>query len=98
RRGRDWGVVADRRRGQAHRLGKVTHPGLTVRRGLEEAEQTQPRRVGECLEHPGQLLGIGPLDRFARQWRGDRLGLGKCSTHVRHPSSSSIDLPTWSYL
>jgi hypothetical protein len=66
-------VVADGGLGEPERLGQVADAGLGALAGLDQAEQPQPGRVGERLEHAGELLGA-----IGRQRRlGKRLAAGK---------------------
>jgi hypothetical protein len=68
-------VVADRRLGQAQRLGQVADAGLAAGVGGDQGEQAQPGGVGEGLERAGEVGGLLggqclPDDRRAAGRRG----------------------------
>src|SRR5256885_8905705 len=69
---------------------------LAFRRRLDETEQPEPSRVGECLQHPGQTFGVRALNRLAAKRRdGRQRSFGQRCSHVFHPSTNSIDSPAY---
>jgi hypothetical protein len=54
--------MADRPLGEPERRDEVTDAGLSLGLGLDEAEEPKACRVGEDLEHAGQLAGLGRLE------------------------------------
>jgi hypothetical protein len=57
------------RLGESKRCGEVTHTRFALRSRLDQTEQSKPSRIGECLEHSREALGIGTLNRFAGKRR-----------------------------
>jgi len=63
--GEDTQVVAHSRLRKTDRGGQIADARLAIRRSLDEAEQAQARRVGECLEDTRQSLSIDTVIRLA---------------------------------
>jgi hypothetical protein len=56
-------MVADGRLRETNRLSEVTDAGLGSWLRRNEAEKAKPRRIGECFEHRGELLGVSLVER-----------------------------------
>ncbi len=91
---RRWWLTVGCERPERRR--QVADARLALRRGLDQAEQPQPGRVGEGLEDPGETLGVGTFNRLAGKRRDLRHShFSQRSSHVFHPSTSSIDPPAY---
>src|SRR5215469_1967343 len=88
--GEDPKVMTHGRLGETERCGQVTHGGFALWSGLDQTEQPQAGRVGECLEHSGEPVGIGTLDRLAGQRRDDGHG-SVGSSHVFHDCTKTVN-------
>ena len=73
--------MADRPLREPERLDEVADAGLAVGLGLDEAEEAQPRRVGEDLQDPRELVGFLLIEGALQERRaaggdgGDRFHL-----------------------
>ena len=68
-------MMADRPLGEPERLDQMADACLAVRLSLDEAEQPQPRRLGEHLQDAGELVRLLPCERPLEERRaggGDR--------------------------
>ena len=97
-------VVADGRLAEAERLGQVADAGLAAGLGLDQAQQPQPRRVGDHLQRRGELLRVvcrraAPAGAAGRRRRSSR----SCCTQTiltaiddrrHHPRRTSIAVDT----
>ncbi len=67
-------VVADGRLAEAERLGEVADAGLAVGLGLDQAQQPQPRGVGDRLQRLRELVGFLLVERPLQERRAGRGG------------------------
>jgi hypothetical protein len=67
----DAEMVRDGRLAQAEWFGQVADACFAVRLCLDQAQQPQPRGVGDHLERIGETLGFGSVERAGEQrWAG----------------------------
>ena len=63
----DLEMVRDGGLSQAHGLGKLADAGFAAFMRGDHRDQPEPGRVGQGLEEPGQICGLGGADRLAQQ-------------------------------
>lgn len=90
--GQDSKVMTHGRLGEPERCGEVRYGRLSVRSRLDKAEQPQPGRVRERLQHSCQPFGIGAFHRLARKGRDGRY-CGLYGSHVLHRCSKLLGVP-----
>ena len=64
--------MADGRLAEAERLGQVADARLVAGLSLDQAEQAQPRRVGDRLQRRRELLGVAGIERRLQERRTGR--------------------------
>jgi hypothetical protein len=82
-------VVADGWLGQFERFGQVTNAGFAAGLGLDQAEQSEPGRVGDHLQSLGEtgcFVGV--------EWSGQerRAGTGECRDRLHDGILTEIDV------
>ena len=68
-------MVTNGRLAQAERCRQVTDAGLVTGLSLDQAEQSESRGIGQCLQGPSEIFGILVFERALQERRagsGDR--------------------------
>jgi arsenite methyltransferase len=74
----DFEVVGNGGLGQAEGFGEVADAGFAVFMGADHRDQSEPRRVGQGFEQPGELVGLAGGDRLAQQRGAAFVGQREC--------------------